>query len=264
MSKPSSTTKTELLPAVAVRDLTVRFDDTVIIDGISFEVPQGSVTAVIGPNGSGKTTLIKAILDLLPTTGGETLIFGKRFHGVRPLIGYVPQRFEFDRNFPITVWEFLDLARRLRCPRHYGPEKIEEKIEEVGLPKSVLTQQLGQLSGGQLQRVLIAQAILNDPPLLILDEPAANIDVAGERTLYGIIEHLNREHHTTVIMITHDIGMIHRVVDAVICINRRLMCYGSPHSALTEARLHEIFGHDHGLYEHAAHDVPAPRRRKNR
>lgn len=248
------------VPAVSVRGVTVDYGGPPVVEDVDFEVAQGSVAAIIGPNGSGKTTLLKAVLGLIPYQAGDIRVFGQPLHGVRQMIGYVPQRFEFDRDFPITVREFMELSRQARCPRHFPPEKIEEKIREVGLPAEILDRHLGRLSGGQLQRVLIAQAIISDPPLLFLDEPAANIDIAGEKTLYGIIEHLNKEHRTTIIMITHDIGMIAHVVDTVICVNRRMMCYGSPRTALTERKLNEIFGHEHGLYEHPAHDEPAERR----
>ena len=149
---------------------------------------------------------------------------------MRAAIGYAPQRFAFDREFPITVREFLDLARRPHCP----VGRIAEKINEVGLPRTILDRRLGTLSGGELQKILLAQAILNNPAILFLDEPSAGVDVAGEQTLYEIIAHLNREHHTTVIMVSHDLAVVARLVDRVICVNRQLLCYGSPKEALTE------------------------------
>ncbi|MBN1585452.1 metal ABC transporter ATP-binding protein [Candidatus Uhrbacteria bacterium] len=247
---PEQSPKTNNIPAVSVRDLTVVYGSNRILDQVSFEVSQGSVAAIIGPNGSGKTTAVRAILGLIPKNSGRVHLLGKHVHSVRTLIGYVPQRFEFDHDFPMTVGEYMDMARRLRCSRHFRPEIIPKKIKEVGLREDILSANLGELSGGQLQRVLIAQAIINDPAILFLDEPTTGIDISGEASLYGIIEHLNRVHNTTVIMVTHDISVISNVVDTVICLNRKMLCYGPPKTALTERKLNELFGKRSGIYEH--------------
>jgi ABC-type Mn2+/Zn2+ transport system ATPase subunit len=249
MPKPSEPANESSLPAISVRDCTVAFGDNVVLEDISFEVAQGSISAIIGPNGSGKTTAIKAILDLIPTSSGEIFVFGKHFHAVRAMVGYVPQKFNFNRQFPMTVREFLDLARHVHTPA----SRIAEKLKEVGLPTSVSSAELGTLSGGQLQRALIAQAILNDPQILILDEPSAGIDIAGERTLHDIIRHLNTVHGTTVLMVSHDISMISSLVDTVICVNRKLLCYGPPTSALTSRKIGEVFGPESRVFEHKSH-----------
>lgn len=234
------------IPAVAVEGCSVSLGGVTVLDDVSFAVAQGEVAALIGPNGSGKTTLMRAILGLTPAAAGTIRIFGKHLHAVRDLIGYVPQRFDFDHDFPITVREFLDLARHPHCP----VSRIAEKIKEVGLPTRVLDQQLGSLSGGQMQRTLIAQAILNNPAILFLDEPTTGIDVSGEATLYEIIEHLNVEHGTTILLVSHDIALVSDMVDNVICVNRKLLCYGPPHTALTLRKMEEVFGPREGIYEH--------------
>jgi ABC-type Mn2+/Zn2+ transport system ATPase subunit len=251
---PESSKKTSNnVPAISVEHVTVSYGSLAVIDDVSFEIEQGSIAAVIGPNGSGKTTLLRAILGLTPTQSGDIMIMGKHLHTMRQVIGYVPQRFDFDRNFPITVREFMDLARRLHCQRHVPPPRIAEKIKEVGLPRDVLDKHLGELSGGQLQRVLVAQGIINDPAILFLDEPSSGVDITGEATIYSIIEHLNREHNTTVVMVSHDIGMISHVVDTVICINRKMLCFGPPKTALTAHRIEEVFGGHSSPYDHHQH-----------
>lgn len=232
-------------PAISVKNVTLSYGQNVVLRDISFDVAQGEVAALIGPNGSGKTSLMKAILGLQPVKGTIS-VFGKHLHTVRDMIGYVPQRLDFDRDFPITVGEFMDLARHAHCPKSH----IAAKIKEVGLPARVIDQRLGSLSGGQLQRVLIAQAILNEPALLFLDEAAAGIDIAGEATLTELIEHLNKEHGTTILMVSHDIGMVSELVHNVICVNKKLLCYGPPKSALTLRKMHEMFGPSDGFYEH--------------
>lgn len=251
MPRPSKKTSAEAarrleIPAIAVDQCSVELGGSVILDGVSFSVAQGEVAALIGPNGSGKSTLMRAVLGLVQPKSGSIKIFGKHLHAVRNMIGYVPQRFDFDREFPITVREFMDLARHPHCPA----SRITEKIKEVGLPPKVLDQRLGSLSGGQLQRALIAQAILNNPSILFLDEPSSGIDIAGEATLYEIISHLNQEHGTTILLVSHDIGLVSDMVDNVICVNRKLLCYGPPRSALTLRKMQEVFGPQEGFYEH--------------
>ncbi|MDD5251998.1 MAG: metal ABC transporter ATP-binding protein [Patescibacteria group bacterium] len=250
-SKPLPTTNNGNLPAIAVRDCSVGFGKNVILDNVSFDVQQGQVAAIIGPNGSGKTTLMRAIIGLLPLRAGEIRIFGKHFHAVRDHVGYVPQRFDFDRNFPITVGEFLELARHRHCPK----DRVVTKIREVGLSPDIVMARLGTLSGGQLQRVLVAQAILNEPQILLMDEPTSGVDIAGEATLNDIIQHLNKKHGTTVLLVSHDIAMVSALVDNVICVNRQLLCYGPPRDALTAVKINELFGPQSAFYEHR-HEHP--------
>lgn len=238
------------LPAVSVRDLSVSYGPVKAVEKVCFDIPQGAVAAIIGPNGSGKTTVIKAILGLVEPDQGDIRLLGKHFHAARQFIGYVPQRFDFDRNFPMTVGEFMDLARRLHCGKHFPKDAIAKKIDEVGLPQKILRSHLGELSGGQLQRVLIAQAIINDPLILFLDEPASGIDIAGEATFYEVLEHLNQVHQTTVVMVTHEIAMISKLVDTVICVNHQMVCYGPPTTTLTEKKIEELFGRHTFYYDH--------------
>lgn len=246
---PISSRNTNKPAAISATDCTVAYGDNVIVDGISVEVQPGSITALIGPNGSGKTTFLKALLGLIPMSKGTVTIFGKPVDDVRRLIGYVPQRLEFDLRFPITVAEFLELARH----RHNPKSNIKKKVKEVGLDTAVLSRHLGSLSGGQLQRVLIAQAILNDPMLLVLDEPSNGIDIVGERAFYDIIKHLNDEHDATVLLVSHELAVVSEIVDYVICLNRKLMCYGTPSEALTEKAVDELFGYKTKMYGHEPH-----------
>lgn len=234
-------------PAVTVKNLTVAFDSTVVLEDLTFDIQQGAITAIIGPNGSGKTTLIKTILGLIKPKSGEIKLFDQHIHDVRTSIGYVPQRFTFEKTFPITVGEFLALSEHA----HSTQEQLDTKLKEVGLKSEILKKQLGSLSGGQLQRILIAQATLNDPSILVLDEPATGIDVIGEAAFYSIIKELNATHGTTVILVSHDISMVQASVDEVICVNKRLMCYGPPKSAMSASNLKKLFGENAHPYEHS-------------
>ncbi|MFH2062929.1 MAG: metal ABC transporter ATP-binding protein [bacterium] len=271
MPKPSP--KTSRPTAVSVTGCTVSFGGRPVVDDVTFSIPSGSVAAVVGPNGSGKTTLIRAILGLVPMSSGDVRIFGHPIADAHAMIGYVPQRLDFDRQFPITVAEFMELARH----RHLERERIDEMIDEVGLSPAVLGQRLGSLSGGQLQRVLIAQAVLNDPDLLVLDEPSSGIDIIGEEAFYDIIRHLNRERDTTILMVSHELAVVSKLVDTVICLNHEMICIGPPKKTLTAKSISRIFGeqaqtfehsvpghpseHDHAGHVHADHVRPARRRR---
>lgn len=241
MPKSSATTNET---AVAVKGLTVRFGDVNVIDDVSFEVRRGTVAAVIGPNGSGKTTLLKAILGLVPYSG-RAEIFGQPLSAVRNRIGYVPQRFAFDREFPISAYEFMSLGCTAR-----SRAQTEAAIKEVGLMPAILDKRLGDLSGGQLQRVLIAQAIVHKPDLLVLDEPSTGVDIVGEAAFYDVIEHLKETHGTTILMVSHDLTVLSSMVDAVVCLNGKLICSGPPKTVLTLEAMNALFGEHAKLYEH--------------
>ncbi|MEK7666012.1 MAG: metal ABC transporter ATP-binding protein [Patescibacteria group bacterium] len=233
-------------PILSVRDLVVQFGSERVLNRISFDIEKGAIVAIIGPNGSGKTTLIRTILGLEKADEGEILVFDKSINEVRDRIGYVPQRFQFDKEFPMTVLEFL----RLRSEKAREEKTLTHKLSEVGLRANIAHKRLGELSGGELQRVLIAQAIINSPDLLFMDEPNAGIDIAGEETLLDIIKRLNEHHGTTILFITHEIDIIARTFTQVICVNRELICHGAPKVALNEATLKRLFGTEANFYEH--------------
>lgn len=236
-------------PALFVEDVSFAYEKHQVLEDVTFTVERGNITALIGPNGSGKTTLLKLILGLLETKNGQISILGRPIGDVRGRVGYVPQRFEFDRYFPITVREFMELAIKRREDR----PRVATKINEVGLGPEIMDQKLGSLSGGQLQRVLIAQAILNEPDILFLDEPAAGIDIAGEAMFYDILQHLNETHHTTIFLVSHDVSFISETVSQIICLNKKLLCSGPPKEALSEAQMSELFGPQTGVYKHDHH-----------
>lgn len=240
---------------VCVKDISVRYGNFSALEHVSFDLMKGEVAAIIGPNGSGKTTLVRAMLGLLPLASGKIEIMGERPEKARRNVGYVPQKFDFDPNFPITVGEFMHLARHRKVPA----EKVEEKIKEVGLVPAILRKRLGSLSGGQLQRVLVASAILDDPDLLILDEPVTGIDVVGEATFYDAINHLKEGHGTSIVLISHDLGVVSSFVDTVICINKKMMCSGPPQATLTESNLRAVFGQHASFYGHHGHGTTTHR-----
>jgi len=235
-------------PMIQVKNLSVAFGHQTILSHVSFNVQHGEIAAVIGPNGSGKTTLIRAILGLI-SSEGEVLIENEHPSHIRAHVGYVPQRFRFDPDFPITVKEYLDLPRP-----HVHKKEYSQKLKEVGLEASILHKPLGSLSGGQLQRVLIAQATIHHPSLLILDEPSTGIDIVGEEQFYDLLKEQRDQHGTTIILVSHDIAVISSIVDQVICVNKKLICFGPPKQALTQEKLSELYGKkDAALYSHHQH-----------
>lgn len=244
MPKSSAKTKNNSEPVIEVSDLTVHYGGRNVLHEVGFSIPQGHIAAIIGPNGSGKTTLLKAMLGIIASTG-NVRFFSESLSDSRKNIGYVPQKFSFTPDLPLTVNEFLNLSRRQSITNH----DIHRALHDVGLHGHHANTPIAMLSGGQLQRVLIAQAIMNKPTMLFLDEPSNNIDVAGEASFYEIITHLNKEHNTTIIMVSHDISTISSMVDTVICVNGQLLCAGSPKSVLTKRNLTELFGNA-SVYDH--------------
>jgi len=214
------------------KNVRVSFNGSVIIENVSFDLEKGSIASVIGPNGSGKTTLIRAILGLIPYSG-SILLEGKPIATQLKRIGYVPQRFDFDRTFPLSVWEFLNL---------YSPNTAlrDELCEEFGVT-NLKKSRLGSLSGGQLQRILIISAMLKQGDLMILDEPTSGIDIEGTASFYEMLKHLNKEHNQTIILISHEINMVATISDRVVCVNRNIFCCGEPSKVLTEELLATLY-----------------------
>lgn len=228
---------------VSVEHLSVSYDHHVVLNDLSFEIAGGTIVAVVGPNGSGKTTLIRAILGLIPCTG-RVSVNGRPVREGLGKIGYVPQSYTFDRTVPVTVTEFLKIA----FPK-IKSRKIKHVLQEVDMAGQAHTE-LGTLSGGQFQRVLIARALMNDPSLLLLDEATSGVDVAGAKSFYDIVAHLNQIHHTTVLLISHEINMVYRFANQIICLNRDLICYGKPDDVMTKAVLEKLYGKDVRFQEH--------------
>ena len=230
-------------PMVTVEQLSVYYDGQLALNNLSFHISKGEIVAVVGPNGSGKTTLIRAILGLVPFRG-RILMDGRPVRENIQRIGYVPQNHTFDRTVPMTVVEFL----RLAFPRA-GLRKVRHGLQEVDMARHEHAE-LGALSGGQFQRILIARALLNDPSLLLLDEATGGIDIAGAKSFYEIVAHLNKVHHTTVILISHEINMVYRFADQIICLNRDLVCFGRPSDAVTQSMLEKLYGKEIRFQEH--------------
>jgi zinc transport system ATP-binding protein len=243
---------------VEARNVFVSFDGRPVLRGVSFTVPHGKVVALIGPNGSGKTTLLRCLLGLQKITSGEIRLFGQTdVRKALPRIGYVPQRLALDRSFVLSVREFL--ALRLRQTRNWfwqshtrTDELIHGTLAEIGV-EGLFDRPLAQLSGGQLQRVLIAFSLLTKPELLLLDEPTAGVDTPGEQGFYELIANIQQRHHLTVILVSHDLSMVYRHAAHVYALNGVICCEGTPEEVLNAESLKQAYGIHVAPYEHHHH-----------
>lgn len=224
---------------LSVCDLTVIANKSKIIEGISFEVKRGDVLAIIGPNGAGKTTLFRALLNMIPYQGDVAWKNGVR-------IGYVPQRMEIETDVPLTVLEFL----RLRGTANFSLEKAKEALQAVLLPEKILEAGLGEISVGQRQRVLIAWSLLGRPEVLLFDEPTADIDIRGQESIYQLLHHLQDKYDLTVILISHDLNIVYKYAELVLCLNKQKICFGPPQEVLSPGQMQKLYGGEHSFYHH--------------
>ncbi|MCW2235567.1 zinc ABC transporter ATP-binding protein ZnuC [Azospirillum canadense] len=214
---------------IDARELTVRLGGRVILDRVDLQVRPGEIVTLIGPNGAGKTTLVRAVLGLVRTASGTV---GKR-PGLR--IGYMPQRLTVDATLPLTVRRFLALWRPVTADR------VEAALAEAGVAH-LAGSPVQNVSGGELQRVLLARALLGDPDLLVLDEPDQAVDVHGQAELFGRIETLRRTHGCGVLLVSHDLHTVMARTDRVLCLNRHVCCHGTPEDVRRHPEYRSLFG----------------------
>ena len=219
-----------------VLDLKVTLENDVVLDNVSFTVRRGEVLTILGPNGAGKTVLLRALLGVLPHEGSIAWKEGVR-------IGYVPQRLPYIKNIPLSVAEFFALKSN-------SQSDTGQLLHLVGLGPETGRKQIGDLSSGQFQRILVAWALANDPDVLLFDEPTSGIDIGGEETVYALLARLHRERNLTMFIVTHDLSLVHRLSSMVLCLNRQLVCMGPPLATLTQENLQRLFGREVTLYEH--------------
>jgi len=214
---------------VRLKDIWVHYNGITALEGVSLTVDQGDFLGIIGPNGGGKTTLLRLILGLVTPSHGTVSVMGKAPEHSRRDIGYVPQHNLFDRSFPISVRETVLMGRygRTGLFRRYRREDVaraEAALQTVGLLEH-RDRQIGKLSGGEQQRVLIARALATEPKLLLLDEPTASVDSTAQTEFYELLEELKQR--IAIIMVSHDIGAISIYVNKIACLNRQLVYHGS-------------------------------------
>lgn len=226
------------MKVLSVKNLHIEIGGSLILEDINFTVSKGEVLAIIGPNGAGKTVLLKSLIGLV-THKGE-IVWEP---GIKT--GYVPQRMDIETDVPLTVREFFSLRGR-----HVTEEKIRKMLEFVQLGPEILKKGFGEISVGQRQRVLVAWAVLDQPDVLLFDEPTADIDIAGQESIYKMIYHLQKNLGLTVILVSHDLNVVYRHANTVLCLNRKNLCYGAPREVLNPEQLLTLYGGDKAFFEH--------------
>lgn len=212
---------------ISVRDVSFAYDNIPVLENISLDIEEKEFLGIIGPNAGGKSTLLKLVLGLLKPQSGSIRIQGKKPRQQRNIIGYVPQYPAFSRDFPITVKQAVLLGRlgmggllgRYSRDDHEAAEQALAEVEAENLANRLI----GALSGGQLQRVLLARALVSNPQILILDEPTANIDMRLESDIFDQLKQLNQR--MSIIVVSHDIAFISDYVHRVACLNRTMVCH---------------------------------------
>lgn len=233
----SSLAKENLLE---IRDLAVTLGGNTILDQVNMEVKHGHIHALIGPNGAGKTTLIRSIMGGMPHKGSIRFLFSDTGR-----IGYVPQLLEFDHSVPITVFDFISLMLQrvpLFLSRRRNKRAGISEILEATHCEHLMDRLIGGLSGGEFRRVLLAQALTPAPELLLLDEPASNVDEHGARQFEEMLVRLKEDHGHSILMVGHDIQMMLRVADRVTAINRTVTFDGSPDELKDPGSIASLFG----------------------
>ncbi|MCX7879918.1 MAG: ABC transporter ATP-binding protein [Ignavibacteria bacterium] len=232
--------------AISVENLSVYFGDFCVLENLNFSVEQGDFVTVVGPNGGGKTTLIKTILGAIRPKMGNILIFGENPNKIDfRYLGYVPQLKNFDRTFPAKAIEIVatGLTGHWNFILNKATKKLSlEALEQVGVPH-LANQQINRLSGGELQRVYLARALVRNPKILVLDEPITGVDIVGENDFGKVLEMQQKMHSLTVFMVTHDWEYAYHHSSYVILLNKRIFAFDIPKRAFTESALRNTFGH---------------------
>ena len=225
---------------IEISNLEIKYGSKKVLQNINLSLNTGEIVTIVGPNGSGKTSLFKAIIGSIPYSNGKIRI--------KPNIrvGYVPQQLKVDQTLPITVERFLKLAIK----DYYDTEKIAAFLGS----KNIFKEQINNLSEGQMQRVLLARALINEPEVLLLDEATRSLDQPGIAAFYRKIENISKKTNCAVLMISHDLHVVMKASDRVICVNGHICCEGTPESVATSPEYQTLFGSDidssFALYKH--------------
>lgn len=236
----------------SLRNISVSYGGQPVLTDASLDIHEGEFLGIVGPNGSGKTTLLRVILGLIKPDSGTVEISGGLPGRRRGAIGYVAQFVNFHRNFPISVEQTVLLGRLGRTGRLGRYNAADREAARAALEQvsawDLRARPIGSLSGGQLQRVLIARALTGRPKILLLDEPTSNVDVAAEEGIFGILKDLSEQ--MAVVLVSHDIGFISEYVSRVACVHRNIVCHST--SEITPETLRGLYGHGVHVIDHSA------------
>jgi ABC-type Mn2+/Zn2+ transport system ATPase subunit len=254
-------------PLLSFSGVTLGYPGVIALHDIDFEIHPGEFIGIIGPNGSGKSTLLKGVLGLLKPMAGEIVFHGddfsklsglkKHLNLIRRRIGYVPQKNKNDLHFPATVKEVVLMGLYSQIGWFHPVQKIHrekalESLRMVGMAE-FCDRPIGELSGGQQQKVMIARALVSSPDLLMLDEPTASIDVYAQNMILETLERLNREQRITILMVSHDINEIVHFCDKILLLNGGFSKFGIPNQVLTKENLKSVYGDRIYVHDHHGH-----------
>jgi zinc transport system ATP-binding protein len=242
---------------VLLKGVGVRVGNQSILSHIDLELRRGEIVTLIGPNGAGKTTLVRVVLGLMKSSGSRELKSQIK-------IGYMPQKLELNPQLPITVKRFLKISGA-------NEQQLSQRMAQTGI-EAIAGHPMQSVSGGELQRVLLARALMQNPDLLVLDEPAQGVDVIGQAEMYSLIHKIKAEQGCGVLMISHDLHLVMAQTDRVICLNHHVCCHGHPDHVSHDPAFIELFGrkvsenlapythhhdHEHDLHGNISHKVHA-------
>ena len=211
-----------------------------ILDAVNLSVSRSELVSLIGPNGAGKSSLVRILLGLLAPDMGQ-VVWPKKVR-----LGYMPQRLHIDPVLPLSVRRFMTLAQRCK------PAQLLRALDEVGAEK-LIDSPLQALSGGEIQRVLLARALLRNPEILILDEPVQGVDINGQEEMYRLINQIRDQYHCGILMVSHDLHMVMSATDKVICLNQHICCSGHPATVQNDPNFKALFGRTPVLTQYNHH-----------
>jgi zinc transport system ATP-binding protein len=232
----------DTMPLIQVHEVSVKFEQHLALQNVSLNLNRREIVTLIGPNGAGKSTLVRVILGLIKPYSGMIA----RQNGIR--IGYMPQKLHIDAVLPLTVARFLELSGVQQ------PDVLRNTLAEVGVKTELLKRPLQQISGGEMQRVLLARALLREPDLLVLDEPIQGVDVNGQYELYELIAQIRTQRGCGILMVSHDLHLVMAATDSIICLNQQICCMGHPAAVSQHPAYLALFGaraaRDLAFYSH--------------
>ncbi len=220
-----------------VKNLNVQFNGEKILQNLTFEVKKGETLVILGPNGAGKTTLLRTLLKLVPYKGS--------IKWTTKNISYLPPQELFSKKKlpPLNIKDFFEFKK-------ISHQKIIDSLQSVGLDKNIMKKQFGTLSTGEFQRMMIAWSLVNNPDVLLFDEPTTGIDIGGEETIYSLLHKFWQERKLTILLVTHDLNIVWEHSDKVLCLNKKILCTGKPKHILTIKNLQELYGTGIKFYKH--------------
>ena len=240
------------IPAIAVHDLTLAYQDKAVLWDIDIEIPQGVLVAIVGPNGAGKTTLLKAILGLLKPASGQVQVMGLPYKQQRHVVGYVPQRTSVDWDFPTTVRDVVMMGRYGQMgwfgrPSADDKSRVDAALEQVNMTEFA-DRHISALSGGQQQRVFLARALVQDAMIYLMDEPFVGVDVATEKAIVSVLQDL-RKAGKTLLVVHHDLQTLTSYFDWALLLNVRQIAVGPVQEVITDENLRAAYGGRSAFFE---------------